>query len=241
VDLREFERLVRRLARDIPDEYLDGIAAVDVSPKTIPHPLRGDVYTLGECIPLHGDGDEVQSRIVLYHGSFAALAAEQPGFSWTREAWETLTHELRHHLEWRAHTGALEAFDWAAEQNFARQEGQAFDPLFYLSGERIADGVYRIDDDVFLDRLVRRRPVALDVTWHGATYRVEVPEVKLPAFLSLEGLRQPPPGEAVLVLRRRARLWDLLRRPAPPSVAVAHVRSAAAPSASDWKRERPRD
>jgi hypothetical protein len=241
VDLREFERLVQRLARDIPEEYLDGIAAVDVSPKTVPHPVRGGVYTLGECIPLHGDGDEVQSRIVLYHGSFAALAAEQPDFSWRSEAWETLTHELRHHLEWRANAGALEAFDWAAEQNLARQEGQPFDPLFHLSGERIAHGVFGIDDDVFLDRQVRRRPEVTEVTWHGVAYQVEVPPVRLPAFLSLEGLRHPPPGEVVLVLRRRARLWDLLRPPSPPSVGVARARPAGGPSGPDWKGRRPHD
>ena len=226
MDFREFERLVRRLARDIPEAYLDGIAAVDVSPKSVPHPTRADVYTLGECIPLHGDADEAQSRVVLYHGSFRALASTQEDFAWREEAWETLTHELRHHLEWRANADALEVFDWAADQNFARQEGKPFDPLFHLSGERVDDGVFRIDDDVFLDRLVRRRPEAVDLTWHGVRYRVVVPDVPLPLFLTLDGLREPPPGEAIIVLRRRGRLWDLLRRPQPPSQAVQTVRSA---------------
>jgi hypothetical protein len=224
MDYPEFERLVRRLARDIPDEYLVGIVAVDVSPKTVPHPTRGDVYTLGECIPLHGDADEIQSRVVLYHGSFRALAGTRTDFAWREEAWETLTHELRHHLEWRANADALEAFDWAADQNFARQEGAPFDPMFHLSGERVDEGVYRIDDDVFLDRLVRGRPATLDVGWHGAPYRVDVPGGPLPLFLTLEGLREPPPGDVVLVLRRRARLWDLFRRPTPPTGATAVVR-----------------
>lgn len=226
MDFREFERLVRRLARDIPEEYLDGIAVVDVSPKTVPHPTRAEVYTLGECIPLHGDADEVQSRVVLYHGSFRALASSQADFAWREEAWETLTHELRHHLEWRANADALEAFDWAADQNFARQEGKAFDPLFHLSGERVDADVYRIDDDVFLDRLVRRRPETVDLMWHGAPYRVEVPPVPLPLFLTLDGLRDPSPGEVILVLRRKGRLWDLLRRPQPPSGAAQTVRPA---------------
>lgn len=224
MDYPEFERLVRRLARDIPEEYLTGIVAVDVSPKTVPHPTRGDVYTLGECIPLHGDADEIQSRVVLYHGSFRALAGTRADFAWREEAWETLTHELRHHLEWRANADALEAFDWAADQNFARQEGAPFDPAFHLSGERVDEGVYRIDDDVFLDRLVRGRPATLDVTWHGASYRVDLPGGPLPLFLTLEGLREPPPGDVVLVLRRRARLWDLFRRPTPPTRATAVVR-----------------
>lgn len=226
MDYPEFERLVRRLAREIPEDYLTGIVAVDVSPKTVPHPTRADVYTLGECIPLHGDADDIQSRVILYHGSFRALAGKRTDFAWREEAWETLTHELRHHLEWRANADALEAFDWAAEQNFARQEGTAFDPLFHLSGDRVDDGVFRIDDDVFLDRLVRRRPAALDVAWHGAPYRVEIPDGALPLFVTLEGLREPPPGDVVLVVRRRARVWDLFRRPAPPTRATAVARPA---------------
>ena len=72
-------------------------------------------------------------------------------FDWRQEAWETLTHELRHHLEWRARAPDLEEFDWAAEQNFARQDGEPFDPLFYRSGEKVAEGVYRLDDDFFLE------------------------------------------------------------------------------------------
>jgi hypothetical protein len=226
MDAREFERLVRRLAREVPAEFLDGVVAIDVSPSCVPHPVRGDVYTLGECVPLHGEGDEIQSRVLLYHGSFQALADGRTDFAWRDEAWETLTHELRHHLEWRANADALESFDWAADQNFARQAGQAFDPLFHLSGEQIAEHVYRIDDDVFLDRPVRSRPGLTEVWWHGGRYVAEVPGLELPLFLCLDGLRTPPPGDVILVLRRRPRLWDLLRRSRPATTATVRVRPA---------------
>jgi len=121
--------MIDRLAREVPAEFSDGIVAIEVSPKALPHPRRGDVYTLGECVPLEwsGNGADLQSRIVLYHGSFAALA-RLGDFDWRTEAWETLAHELRHHLEWRAHVSRLEAYDWAAEENFRRHEGQPFDP-----------------------------------------------------------------------------------------------------------------
>src|SRR3989441_4121362 len=147
----DFRQLVERLLREVPPAYLDGVVVVEVSPKAVPHPVRGDVYTLGECIPLEwsGNGANLQSRVVLYHGSFAALA-RVGGFDWREEAWETLSHELRHHLELRANSRALETYDWAAEQNFSRQEGQPFDPLFYRSGEKIADGVYKVEEDVFI-------------------------------------------------------------------------------------------
>lgn len=227
MDYPEFERLVRRLAREIPAEYLSGIAAIEVSPKTMPHPVRADVYTLGECVPVHGELDEVMSRVVLYHGSFRALAGQRPDFGWRDEAWDTLTHELRHHLEWRANAAALEAYDWAAEQNFARHDGQPFDPLFHLSGERVDRDVYRVDDDVFLDRVVRRRPARTEVRWRGEAYHVAVPDRVLPLFLTLAGLREPPPGEVVLVVRRKGRVWDLLRRPTEPTIAQVTVRPLA--------------
>ena len=74
--LDDFRVMIDRLAREVPAEFADGIVAIEVSPKVMPHPRRGDVYTLGECIPLEwsGNGADLQSRVVLYHGSFAALA-----------------------------------------------------------------------------------------------------------------------------------------------------------------------
>src|SRR5216117_1715048 len=143
--LDDFRDLVEHLKRDIPTQFESGVAEIDVSPKTVPDPVHRDVYTLGECIPLTwtGDGTDLHSRIVLFYGSFRALARQRPDFDWRAEAWDTLTHELRHHIEFRAHVDALEAYDWAAEQNFARHEGKTFDPVFYRSGERIAEGVFK--------------------------------------------------------------------------------------------------
>src|SRR2546429_7429109 len=116
--------MIDRLAREVPAEFSDGIVAIEVSPKALPHPRRGDVYTLGECVPLEwsGNGADLQSRIVLYHGSFAALA-RLGDFDWRTEAWETLPHELRPPPEWRAHVSPLAAYDWAAEGNLTRPEG----------------------------------------------------------------------------------------------------------------------
>jgi hypothetical protein len=217
VRLDDFRALVERIARDVPPEFREGIVAIEVSPKTVPHPVRGDVYTLGECIPLEwtGTGRDLQSRVVLYHGSFVALARLGP-FAWRQEAWETLAHELRHHLEWRANTGALEAYDWAAEENFKRHEGRPFDPVFYRSGEVVAPGVYKVDDDVFLEQGAGSREQQ-DVVWHGRCYRV-APSGRLrrPAFITLEGLDEPPPGDAVLVLPHAPSVLDLFRRRASP-------------------------
>ena len=214
--LDDFQQMVRRLAAEVPGDFLDGIAEVVVSPRTVPHPSRPGIYTLGECVPLPtgqgGEVDAVQSRLVLYYGSFAALARDEAGFDWRGEAWETLTHELRHHLEWRARRPDLEDFDWAVEQNFARQDGEAFDPTFHLEGEPLGDQAYRVEDDVFLDRVVGNVPPSVALSWRGREYRITPPPAAtLPAFLTVEGIARPPAGDFVLVLRR-AGLGVLLRR-----------------------------
>jgi hypothetical protein len=215
--LSDFEALVRRQSAEIPPDFLDGIAEIVVSPRTVPHPGREGVWTLGECLPVPGDdGDprHLQSRVVLYHGSFQALARETPGFDWTAEAWETLTHEIRHHVEWKARAPDLEAFDRAAEENYARHDGEPFDPAFYRDGVPLPDGAWQVDDDVFLERVVAGPPGSVRVHWRGTDYEVPVPEnATLPAFLALRGTGDPPPGDLVLVLQKRSGWLELFRRP----------------------------
>jgi hypothetical protein len=212
--LSDFEDMVRRLCDEVPADFFDGIAEVVVSPRVVADPERPDVFTLGECIPLPvqvGSGVEgLQSQVVIYHGSFAALAGMEQGMNWRQEAWETLTHELRHHLEWRAHAPDLEDFDWAVEHNFARHDGEPFDPTFFLSGNPEGDERYSIDDDVFIDRIVSSIPLSVDFSWQKREYRVEIPhDAELPCFLVVEGISDPPPGELVIVLRRRPGVRDL--------------------------------
>jgi hypothetical protein len=228
----DFEELVERLWAEVPREFLAGISGVEISRKVLPHPIRPEVYTLGECIPLPLEGlqvaGEVQSQVVLYHGSFVAISRTTEQFDWRQEAWETLTHELRHHLEWRARSADLEQFDWAAEQNFARGDGVAFDPEFYLEGEAVVAGVYRLDDDYFLERPVKQVPPEVGFVWHGASYTVPVPSAAgLPSFLTIEGVEEPPPGDLVLVLRRPRRISDLFLRRPPPYQATVVARAAA--------------
>jgi hypothetical protein len=228
VRLADFEAMVRRLSEEVPASFFEGVAGVAVSPRTVPHPERAEIYTLGECIPMPaadgGSSHGIQSRIVLYYGSFAALAHLQPGFDWRAEAWETLTHELRHHLEWRARAPDLESLDRAVEHNFARQDGEPFDPLFYLDGEPAGAEAFRVEDDVFIDRLVGDVPGRASLQWRGHTYVVDVPTgTTLPAFLTLDHIADPPPGDLVLVLRRKPALRDLLRAAAPSQAVVQAV------------------
>ncbi len=227
MELRDFRALVDRMAAQVPPQYLEGVFAIEVSPKAVPHPVYPSVYTMGECIPVEAAEDPPPSRVVLYYGSFRELARERRAFDWRGEAWETLTHELKHHLEGRARTAELDGQDWAAEQNFRRQEGEAFDPVFYLSGERVADGVYCVEDDLFFDREVARAaPERVEVAWHGDRLLADVPAGQLPLYLALEGLDPAPLGEAFVVIRRRPRVLDLFRRPHGPTTERVRVRRA---------------
>ncbi len=220
----EFEALIQRLLGTIPPEYLRGVADIAVSPRAVPHPESPGVFTMGECVPLvsvmEDDEDAESSRIVLYHGSFTALAQLDPAFDWEDEAWETLTHELRHHLERRAGEYGLESYDWAADQNFARRDGEPFDPGFYLDGEQLATGVFWVEGDVFIDRRVSDVPAMVEFQWEGKSYRVCPPTATtLPAFLTItaaeenrraEGRGEGEEGDLILVLRRRPGIRELL-------------------------------
>lgn len=215
--LAEFEGLVASLAEQIPEEFLSGIAEIVVSPRTVTHPDREDIYTLGECIALPTTSDAPEatnSRVVLYYGSFAALARDRDDFDWQEEAWETLTHEIRHHVEWRARDPGLEWLDEAVEQNYARMAGEPFDPTFYRDGEPEDGGLFRLEDDYFMEVEREEAGGHFRFVWGDRRYRVELPsDLRPPAFLSVQGLEAPPPGEFVLVVVRPARLVDVIRTP----------------------------
>ena len=222
---RDFEAMVRGMIGELPPEFREGIVDIEVTAKRVPHPVRAGIYTLGECVPhafgAPGDeGAQLRSTIYLHHGSFAALAAGDPAFDWRHETWETLTHEVRHHLEWRANEAALEAFDDAVEANYARQEDEPFDPLFFRDGERVAPGVTKVEDDVFVDVPLGRRAwrraggTTVPFGWHGRSYHVGLPE-RVPdvLFVTVDGVEPEPAGELVVVVRRKSGLRDLFRRP----------------------------
>jgi hypothetical protein len=84
--------------------------------------------------------------------------------------------------------------------------------VFFLSGAPVGDDVWRVEDDVFLDRIVHDLPETIPVRWAGRDYLVAPPrDTSLPAFLVLEGLADAPEGEVVLVLRRKPGVLALFR------------------------------
>ena len=52
----------------------------------------------------------------------------------------------------------------------------------------------------------------LELAWHGRRYRGDLPAgTRPPAFLTVDGLDEPPPGDAIVVLPRRFSVLSLFR------------------------------
>lgn len=180
----DFEGAARAAWERVPSEYKAGISGLVIERDARADAQRTDIYTLGECVtesyPSSFDGpDTTRSVVVLYYGSFLRLSLEDAAFDWDQEIWETLTHELQHHLESLASEDGLEDFDYAVEQNFRRNDGEEFDPLFYRGGHGMqadasgSHNVFRVDDDVFMELPSALQPV-LEFEFGGARYRIEL-------------------------------------------------------------------
>jgi len=209
-----FEQRSAELWQQIPPEYRAGVDGVRVAREARAHPTLPDVYTLGECLtesyPSDFGGPETtRSLVVLYYGSFWRLSRRDAEFDWEEELWETLTHELQHHLESLAADDTLEDVDYAADENFKRLDGRSFDPFFFRAGERLESGWFRVEGDHF--REYEAGTPELEFEWEGERYRVAVPaEGADVLFLEIEP-EEPLPAGLVLVVTRQPGALRLLR------------------------------
>lgn len=100
----EFQAAVEEMIDDIPARFLKGLQGVHVLKEAHPEEDYQDVWRLGEYLDpgpedFLGAGEGLGRHIALYYGSFQKIAESDPSFDWEDEIWETLTHELRHHVE----------------------------------------------------------------------------------------------------------------------------------------------
>ena len=215
-----FEAAAERAYAEIPDSYKVGIDGLVVSREAVPHPELPDIFTLGECLteswPSDWQGPEsTRSSVVLYWGSFKNLAHQDPEFDWSGEIWETLTHELRHHLESLADEDQLEDVDYAVDEDFKRVEGHDFDPWYYQRGDPEGGGAFRIEQHVFLEqewtvaRFDAAERIAFD--WRGRRWTVARPgRLADIHFVLVEGATEPPETLELVLVRRRS-WWESVR------------------------------
>ena len=111
MDFERFARLADEMMERVPTPLLKGLTG-GVVVRREARRRRDDppgVYLLGEYV----NDEFLGAFIVLYYGSFRRLLASEPPEVWERELWETLRHELRHHVEARAGVRDLELEDEA--------------------------------------------------------------------------------------------------------------------------------
>lgn len=99
-----FRAMVEGMVDEIPEEFLRGLQGVHVLEEARPEEGFVDVWRLGEYLDpgsevFLGGGDGLGRHVAIYYGSFVEVGDGDPTFDWEAEAWETLTHELRHHVE----------------------------------------------------------------------------------------------------------------------------------------------
>jgi hypothetical protein len=239
----EFSRVAQRAFESVPAAYREGVDGLTTVEAVETHPEHPDVVTMGECLTQAFGSewqgpDTTRSQVVLYYGSFQRMAEDDPDFDWAGEIWETLTHELQHHLESLADEDALEAVDYALDQSFKREQGELFDPWYFQSGEPMAEGVYRVEDEVYIEQALTSeqfdRMEEIEFTWKGRSYCLPRPaELGDVHFIVVDGIESEVDGveprvdgvepeadsigpylQIVLIKRAswRQRLWGALRR-----------------------------
>ena len=100
----QFRTTAEGMLDDIPDEFLRGLQGLHVLEQEKPEEDYVDVWRMGEYLDpgpedFLGAGEGLGRHIALYYGSFVRIADGDPDFDWEEELWETITHELRHHVE----------------------------------------------------------------------------------------------------------------------------------------------
>jgi predicted Zn-dependent protease with MMP-like domain len=213
MDFESFSKAAHEAFDSIPEEFREGVDGLTIRPEKVPHPAYPDIHTLGQCIteayPSDWAGPEtLRSVVVLYHGSFRALARLDPEFDWEEELWETLTHELRHHLESLADEDDLEGVDYAMEEAFARAEGEEFDPFYYQRGLEVAPGLFQVEYDFFLEQVWRAEAFEtadfIEFSWHGVDYRVRRPETLGDLhYLWVQGMEVGAGALQIVLVRKR--------------------------------------
>ena len=237
----EFERAASAAWEEIPVAYKEGVDGLTVRAEALAHPAHAGIFTLGECVteafPSGFDGPEtLRSLVVLYHGSFQALASRDPAFDWEGELWETLTHELRHHLESLASEDGLEGVDYAMEHDFRRSRGEDFDPWYFQRAEEPEPGVFVAEDLVFLELEWEAAdpPDAARFEWDGVTWEVPVPgSLGDVHYLGVDGLPPELGTLDVVLVRRTPGLTRLKRALTRTGLSVGESRATAQAVAPD--------
>ena len=123
-----FRATVEAMIDDIPDVFLQELQGVHALRDAKREEGYEDVWRMGEYLDpgpedFLGGSEGLGRHVALYYGSFRRIASGDPEFDWEEEIWETLTHELQHHVESLAGDGRLIEQDLLDAEAFVRVDG----------------------------------------------------------------------------------------------------------------------
>lgn len=115
----DFRDLISSLLDELPPKALEGLQGVHVFEHVKADPHEPGLVRMGEYLDPGRDSffaahSHLGRHVAIYYGSFVAVAAGNPNFDWEAETWETLTHEIQHHVESRA--GERGLIEWDIER-----------------------------------------------------------------------------------------------------------------------------
>jgi hypothetical protein len=122
-----FRRVLAEMVDELPPEFVRGLQGVHAIEEAKPEEDFVDVWRMGEYLDpgseqFLGAGEGLGRHVALYYGSFVNVAEGDPEFDWEEEMWETLTHELRHHVESLAGDDSLNIEDEVVARDFERRD-----------------------------------------------------------------------------------------------------------------------
>lgn len=121
MSLEHFEQVANRLFDRVPSRLLHGLhGGIIISEESEQRdPDLPDVFVLGEYVE---DPYGLGCYIVIYYGSFKAVFSESEPHVWEEELWETMVHEIRHHVEAQAGVDDLDLEDLRDMEAFRRRQ-----------------------------------------------------------------------------------------------------------------------
>jgi hypothetical protein len=127
VTYERFRATVEAMLDDIPDAFLQELQGVHALREAKAEEGYRDVWRMGEYLDpgpedFLGGSEGLGRHVALYYGSFVRIAENDPDFDWEGEIWETLTHELQHHVESLAGDGRLIEEDLLEARFFERED-----------------------------------------------------------------------------------------------------------------------
>jgi hypothetical protein len=112
----KFCDLADAIVRQIPEMYLKGISGIYVTPGEVRDEEIPHLYILGH----YHHGGYLEPSIEIYYGSFRRSFQGLAPSQIEAELWETIAHEMRHHLEENAGLHNLEDYDRQVKEYYRR-------------------------------------------------------------------------------------------------------------------------